>query len=168
LENAEKAGGPDAGKSGLSGDSVLAAAPVKKAPEFSPNLTNKQILIALIPNLNIPEAAILAAFSDFNAKFYPGDGLETTSLPFGDNTHVMIKIQELPSKIQGLFYLKKVQEAGPFKKDFKQFKPIYFVLTQENLQILYKTKGIKEYATFFAKNYDLNKELDDEIPTFGK
>ena len=111
---------------------------------------------------------MLAAFSDFNSKFYPGDGLNVTSLPLNDGKHVMIKVQELPSKIQGLYYLKKVQESGPFKKDFKNLKPILLLTTQENLQILYNTKAVNDYTIFFTKNYNLEKELEDEIPGFGK
>jgi hypothetical protein len=82
--------------------------------------TDTSYFLAIIPSLNIPEAELTAAFSDFNLKFYPGDGLNVTSLPLNDGKHVMIKIQELPSKIQGMYYLKKVQESGPFKKDFKK------------------------------------------------
>ena len=120
--------------------------------------------MALIPSLDIPESAIQATFSDFNTKFYPGEGLQVTSLPFGDKKHVMIKIQELPSKIRALYYLKKVQETGPFKKEFKQFKPVFLLATQENMQLLYKSKDLAAYAVFFAKNYNLEKELGDDIP----
>ncbi len=168
LRNAEK-GSKAPSDSSLGKDSVQASGPTKpKAPEFNENLLKKQNFIALIPTLNIPEAQILAAFSDFNTKFYPGEGLQVTSLPFGDNKHVMIKVQELPSKIQGLYYLQKVKEAGPFKKEFKNLKPTYLLATSENLQILYKSKALTDYVVFFAKNYDLKKELDDDVPAFGK
>ena len=166
LKNAEKGNGPTASPV----DSNLTASTSKpvKVPEFKEDVMKKQYFLALIPTIDIPEAQILAAFSDFNTKFYPGENLQVTSLPFGDNKHVMIKIQELPSKIQSMYYLKKVQEAGPFKKDFKQFKPTYLLVTQENLQLLYKTKAIKEYAVFYAKHYDLKKELNDDVPSFDK
>ncbi|HPI10066.1 MAG TPA: hypothetical protein PLK63_03450 [Catalimonadaceae bacterium] len=165
LKNAEKGNAPAAPV-----DSNLTASASKpnKVPEFKEDVMKKQYFLALIPTMDIPEAQILAAFSDFNMKFYPGENLQVTSLPFGDNKHVMIKIQELPSKIQSMYYLKKVQEAGPFKKDFKQFKPTLLLVTQENLQLLYKSKAINEYAVFYAKHYDLKKELDDDVPSFGK
>jgi hypothetical protein len=57
-----------------------------------------------------------------------------------------------------------VQEAGPFKKEFKQFKPVFLLATQENMQLLYKSKDLTGYAVFFAKNYNLEKELGDDIP----
>lgn len=166
LKNAEKgSAAPGAGS-----DVSLAAPPDgQPAPvQFDPDLNKTQYFLAIIPSLNIPEAELKAAFSDFNNKFYPGDGLSVTTLPMGDNQHVMIKVQELPSKVQGMYYLKKVMEAGPFKKDFKNLKPTFVLVTRENLQKLYKSKAVKEYAVFYAKNYDLKKELDDEVPEFGK
>jgi hypothetical protein len=166
LKNAEKASG--AGKEtipALSSDST-SSKPAK--PSFNEDLNKRQYFLAIIPSLNIPEAQLTAAFSDFNLKFYPGDGLNVTSLPLNDGKHVMIKIQELPSKIQGMYYLKKVQESGPFKKDFKNLKPVFVLATQENLQLLYSTKAVSDYVVFYTKNYNLNKELDDDIPAFGK
>ena len=161
IQNVEK------GKGSPASDSALAAAP--KAISFSEDLQKKHYFLALIPSMNVPEAEIQAAFSDFNAKFYPGENLQVTTLPFGDNKHVLLKIQELPTKIRAMFYLKKVQEAGPFKKDFKQFKPVFLLATQENMQSLYKSKDLNAYAIFFAKNYNLEKELqDDSPPGFGK
>ena len=161
IKNAEK------GNAVPATDSSLAAAP--KAVTFSEDLQKRHFFLALIPSMDVPEAQIQAAFSDFNAKFYPGENLQVTTLPFGDNKHVMLKVQELPSKIRALFYLRKVQEAGPFKKEFKQFKPVYLLATQENMQNLYKTKDLNAYAVFFAKNYDLEKELqNDSPPGFGK
>ena len=156
IQNAEKGSGPPP-----SSDSALAQA---KKPQFSEELQKKHFFMALIPSLDIPESAIQTAFSDFNTKFYPGEGLQVTSLPFGDKKHVMIKIQELPSKIRALYYLKKVKEAGPFKKDFKQFKPVFLLATQDNMQLLYKSKDLAAYAVFFAKNYNLEKELGDDMP----
>lgn len=145
-------------------DTSMASRPSK--PEYSENLSKKHYFLALIPSMNIPEADILAAFSDFHSKFYPDDNLQVTTLPFGDNKHVMLKVQELPSKIRALYYLKKVQETGPFKKDFKQFKPVYLLATQENMQTLYKNKDLSGYAVFFAKNYNLEKELQDDDSSF--
>ena len=134
---------------------------------FKEDLNKAQYFLAIIPTLNIPEAELLTAFSDFNSKFYPNEGLNVTSLPMNDGKNVMIKIQELPSKIQGLYYLKKVQESGPFKKNFKNLKPVFVLATQENLQLLYNSKAINEYVVFFTKNYNLEKELDDSPPPFG-
>jgi outer membrane protein assembly factor BamD (BamD/ComL family) len=161
LKNAEKGSSPPVA------DSAGTAKPAK--PVYNEDLQKKHYFLAMIPSMNVPEAQIQAAFSDFNAKFYPGENLQVTTLPFGDNKHVMLKIQELPSKIRALYYLKKVQEAGPFKKDFKQFKPVYLLATQENMQTLYKSKDLNGYAVFYAQKYDLDKELQSDTPPgFGK
>jgi hypothetical protein len=165
LENADKSTSGNPAVPTLD-STALASKP--KAPSFNENLNQTQFFLVLIPTLNIPESDILAALSDFNTKFYPGEELSITSLPFGDNKHVMIKIQELPSKIQGMYYLKKMQESGPFKKEFKTLKPVFVLCTQENLQTLYRTKAINDYVVFYTKNYNLSKELDDDIPGFGK
>lgn len=165
LENIDKASGKLPAIASLD-STALAGKP--KAPTFNDNLNQVQYCLIMIPTLNIPESDILAALSDFNMKFYPGDELNITSLPFGDNKHVMIKIQELPSKIQGMYYVKKMQESGPFKKDFKNLKPIFLLTTQENLQTLYRNKNLSDYVVFYTKNYNLAKELDDDIPGFGK
>jgi tetratricopeptide (TPR) repeat protein len=161
IQNAEKGKGPQVS------DSSVAAVP--KEVTFNEDLQKKHYFLALIPSLDVPEAQIQAAFSDFNGKFYPGEGLQVTTLPFGDNKHVLLKVQEIPTKIRALYYLKKVQESGPFKKEFKQFKPVFLLATQENMQSLYKSKDLKAYAVFFAKHYDLDKELQDGAPpNFGK
>ena len=150
-------------------DSATVASTGKPAPlQFSENLDQKQFFLAMIPATNVPESDLQAAFSDFNLKFYPGDGLEITTLPFGDQKHTMIKIQGLASKIRGMYYVKKVEESGPFTKGFKNLKPVFLLVTQENLMKLYSTKALAEYKTFYDKNYNLNKTLDDDIPAFGK
>ncbi len=162
LSNAMKGAGPPAA------DSNLASRPMPSKPEYIDDLSKKHYFLAMIPSMNVPEAEILAAFSDFHSKFYPGENLQVTTLPFGDEKHVMLKVQELPSKIRALYYLRKVQEVGPFKKDFKQFKPVYLLATQENMQTLYKNKDLNGYAIFFAKNYNLDKELQDDNPSSFK
>lgn len=166
LKNAEK--GKEAAGSTPPTDSTSLASSKPKPVVFNEELDKKQLFIALIPSLSIPEADILAAFSDFNTKFYPSDGLQVSTLLLGDNKHTMIKVAELPSKIQAMYYLKKVQESGPFKKDFKNLKPTLLLITQENLMTLYKSKAVGEYAVFYATHYDLNKELSDDIPSFGR
>lgn len=166
LKNAER--GTGAVGSAPPPDSISTATSKPKAPAFNEDLNKKHFFIALIPSIDIPEAELTAAFSDFNTKFYPSDGLQVTTLPLGDNKHVMLKVQELPSKIQSMYYLKKVEEAGPFKKEFKNLKPKLLLITQENLIVLYNTKAVIEYGAFYEKNYDLAKTLDDDIPDFGK
>jgi len=166
LKNAEMASGGATEKMPITSSDSMAPKPAK--PVFNEELDKRQYFLAIIPTLNIPEAEITAAFSDFNTKFYPTDGLNVTSLPLNDGKHVMIKIQELPSKIQGMYYLRKVQEAGPFKKNFKNLKPVMVLATQENLQLLYSTKAVSDYVVFYTKNYNLSKELDEDIPAFGK
>lgn len=165
LKNAEKGSGPAAA---MPGDSALASAAKPAKPVFKEDLNNRQYFLAFIPTLNIPEAQLLTAFSEFHQKFYPGESYTVTTLPFGDDKHVMLKVQELPSKIQAMYYLKKVKEDGPFKKEFKNLKPVFVLATQENMQLLYKSKALSDYVVFYTKNYDLSKELDDDIPTFGK
>lgn len=167
LENAQKGvvGIPEPGATMSPG----VANSDSSGPAFKTGLNAKQVFLALIPSLQVPEQQLKVAFSDFNQKFYPGDGLEITTLPFGDNKHVMLKIQDLPSKIQAMYYLKKVEESGPFlSKEFKALKPILLLATRENLQLLYKSKALKEYTKFYKQNYNLKKELDDDTPDFGK
>ncbi len=161
IKNAEKGAGTP------SADSSMAAP--AGAPAYSEDLKKKHYFLAMIPNMNVPEAQIQAAFSDFHSKYYPGENLQVTTLPFGDNKHVMLKVQEIPTKIRALYYLKKIQEAGPFKKEFKDLKPVYLLATQENMQTLFKNKDLSGYAVFFAKNYDLDREIqNDSPPAFGK
>lgn len=156
LEIAEKGGAPPAAPA----DTASAAAGAKTVTFNESGLDKKQFFLVLIPSLNVPESALKNAFSDFNQKFYTDENLQVTTLPFGDGKHVMLKIQELPTRIRALYYLKKVQETGPFKKDFPGMKPVYLLVTPENLQLLYKSKAIDAYAIFFARNYNLKKELE--------
>lgn len=158
-----------AGKAGSilppSTDSTLSGGKTT-APEFSLNLDQPQLFMAIIPINSISEEELKTKFSDFNQKFYGTETFSVTTLLLGDNKHIILKVQMLPSKIQALNYMNKQKSESAALKGKPNVKPKYFVITQENFIKFYQSKDIKAYENFFEKNYVM--EEFEEIPSFGK
>lgn len=89
---------------------------------------------------------------NFNKNQIYRTDLKTGNLIFDDD-HSMVLINEFANKDTAMEYYKKFNSEDSPMNDFSTYNLVNFVISKDNFQILYQTKGIDEYLKFFKKNY---------------
>jgi hypothetical protein len=65
----------------------------------------------------------------------------------------MILVVDLQQVTQALSYMQTFNENMPRLTELQNHKFNTFVITKDNFDIFYRTKGLDEYLKFFEKNY---------------
>ena len=88
----------------------------------------------------------------FNMEYFRELKLKTTNMVFNaENT--MTLVDELPRVSSAIEYVKTFNEKLATLTELRSHKFSSFVITKDNFDILYRTKGLDEYLQFFEKNY---------------
>jgi len=95
---------------------------------------------------------IAALLENFNNDSFKDLALKTSSLLLNDN-YVITLVSELPRISYALEYYKTFSEKQPSFTVLENHKISTFVITKDNFDIFYRTKGLDEYIKFFNKNY---------------
>ena len=88
----------------------------------------------------------------FNTLHFDGKDLKTGNLILND-TYSMVLINEFSNRDQALAYYNVFNGEDSPAAEYSSFKLINFVISKDNFQIFYETKGLEEYLRFFKKNY---------------
>jgi outer membrane protein assembly factor BamD (BamD/ComL family) len=88
----------------------------------------------------------------FNALQFDDQDLRSGNLILND-TQSIVLINEFNDRAQALAYYNSFNGEDSPVTEFGTYKLINFVITKDNFQILYQTKGLEEYLSFFNKNY---------------
>ena len=88
----------------------------------------------------------------FNKSNYSDNDLKIGNLIF-DANNSMILVNEFPITMEAIDYYKKFNDKVSLLKENPSLKIYNFVISKDNFQILYQTKGLKEYMDFFHNNY---------------
>jgi tetratricopeptide (TPR) repeat protein len=119
---------------------------------YSTNLDQPHYFIAVLPMNKIPNQEAMNKISDFNRVYYTTETFTVSDLLLDEKNYV-VKVWELPTKIQAINYLRKQKSEKGSLQSFKNVEKHLFVITQDNLKAFYKSKNIREYTEFFNKNY---------------
>ena len=93
-----------------------------------------------------------SALSKFNTDNFKELKLKTSNMVFND-MYTITLVADLPGISTALDYRKTFNEKLPALIEFRNHKFHNFVITKDNFDILYRTKGLDEYLKFFEKNY---------------
>lgn len=96
---------------------------------------------------------ITAVLENFNASNFKDMDLKTSSLTLNDQ-YIITMVSELPRISYALQYYKAFIEKLPEFTALQDHKISTFVITKDNFDIFYRTKGLDEYIKFFEKNYN--------------
>ena len=88
----------------------------------------------------------------FNRDNFRDLKLKTSNLLL-DDTFSLTLVDELPRVSSALEYVKTFSEKLPTLNELRNHKFHCFVITKDNFDIFYRTKGLDEYLQFFEKNY---------------
>jgi tetratricopeptide (TPR) repeat protein len=95
---------------------------------------------------------ISSLLENFNSQNFSDLKLKTSSLIFNDD-YVLAMVSELPRISFALEYYKTFIDKLPEFTALQNFKISTFVITKDNFDIFYRTKGLDEYIKFFEQNY---------------
>ena len=102
---------------------------------------------------NIGNKAVLA-LEKFNAEHFGELKLKTTNL-FLNDEYVITLVADLPRVSAAIEYVYTFTEKLPGMTELRNHNFHNFVITKDNFDIFYRTKGLDEYIYFFEKNYPL-------------
>ncbi|SFC89309.1 Tetratricopeptide repeat-containing protein [Flexibacter flexilis DSM 6793] len=122
------------------------------------DLEKPHYFLVILPVGKIRNTEAMEKISEFNSIYYPERTFTVNDMLINDK-YFMVRVWDLPTKIQALNYLKKQKsEKGALSEDYPKLEKHYLLMTADNLKIFYKSKNIKEYEDFFNKHYNLNFE----------
>lgn len=93
----------------------------------------------------------------FNRTFFTKAELKTSNLTLDDQLGLTF-VSDLPGKTAAMEYYKVFTENLPQLPELRNHKFDNFVITKENFDIFYRTKGLNEYLRFFEKNYQTKSQ----------
>ena len=98
------------------------------------------------------ENAALKALEAFNVGTFKDLKLNVSNLILND-TYTLTLVSDLTGLQAAKDYYKTFSEKRETLTALKNYKFSYFVITKDNFDIFYRTKGLDEYTRFFEKNY---------------
>ncbi len=94
------------------------------------------------------------ALEKFNATYFADLKLKTSNLELNDG-YIITLVADLPRVSSAIEYVYTFNEKLPGLIELRNHKFDNFVITKDNFNIFYRTKGLDEYLYFFEKNYPL-------------
>jgi len=97
-------------------------------------------------------AVVTGVLERFDEAYFKDMKLKTSNLMLNDE-YVLTLVDELPRVSAALEYIKTFNEKLPTLVELRNHKFHSFVITKDNFDIFYRTKGLDEYLQFFERNY---------------
>ncbi len=102
-------------------------------------------------NLNIADS-LSGALEQYLQQNYSDKKLNVGNLTFNDRLSLLL-VNKFENKNDALAFLTTFEHTEPLKDLLKDSKYEIFVITEDNFEILYKTKRLDNYLTFFNHYY---------------
>ena len=100
-------------------------------------------------NMSLPASTALTKFNENNFKDLK---LKNSNLVLND-MYTLTLVADLPGITTALDYIKTFNEKLSTLTEIRNYKFHSFVITKDNFDIFYRTKGLDEYLKFFETNY---------------
>lgn len=93
-----------------------------------------------------------ATLEKFNQQYFKDLKLKTSNLVLNDD-YIITLVADLPRVSSAIEYVHTFNDKLPGMMELRNHKLYNFVITKDNFDIFYRTKGLDEYLYFFEKNY---------------
>ena len=103
------------------------------------------------------ESLITSSLEAFNSKNFQNSALKTSNLILNDDYGITF-VADLSGKSAAIEYFKTFTEKRPSITSLVNYNFHNFVITKDNFDIFYRTKGLDEYLQFFEKNYQTQNQ----------
>jgi tetratricopeptide (TPR) repeat protein len=98
-----------------------------------------------------------AVLENFNRSNFNELNLKTSSLILNED-YALTFVADLPENTAAIAYYKAIVEKLNSTAELRNHKFNSFVITKDNFDIFYRTKGLDEYIQFFEKNYQTENQ----------
>jgi tetratricopeptide (TPR) repeat protein len=124
----------------------------RKGIQFIRSFEEPHYFVVLYKQKDNKNDMISAGLDGFNQANFENLSLNISSLNFNEEYAVTF-VAEFPDKTAAINYYKTFIEKVPTLNGLRSLKFDNFVITKDNFDIFYRTKGLDEYLQFFEKNY---------------
>jgi outer membrane protein assembly factor BamD (BamD/ComL family) len=98
-----------------------------------------------------------SSLEKFNSNYFKELKLKTSNLELNDD-YIITLVADLPRVSSAIEYVRTFNEKLPGIAELRNHKFNNFVITKDNFNIFYRTKGLDEYIYFFEKNYPADNQ----------
>ena len=129
----------------------------RRGTEYIAEFDEKHSFIIVYKNEKKLSTALPKLVDRFNDLHFKGANLHSANLMLEDGK-VMVLVEQFPDKKTAEAYYEKFNgEDSPLKVLPKEYRPesieANFVISKDNLTILYRTKDVEQYLQFFKNHY---------------
>ncbi len=124
----------------------------EKEIQYIPYFDQVHYCIFMYPTLEDLSDKIPHEIEDLNKNNWTSGDLKTGNLMFNDS-YSMVLINEFANREKAMEYFKMFNEKQSAFENLGPYKFYSFVISEDNFQILYRTKGLQDYMNFFKNNY---------------
>jgi tetratricopeptide (TPR) repeat protein len=124
----------------------------RKGIQYIRSLNEAHYFVLLYKRSDNVDEMITSAIAYFNSGHFDDLKLNVTNLNFNDEL-ALIFVSDLPNVSTAVEYYRTFRENVRSMTEFRNHKFDNFVITKDNFDIFYRTKGLDEYLEFFEKNY---------------
>lgn len=124
----------------------------EKGIQYIPSFEESHFFVLISEKKDAMGDAAAKTLEQFNATAFKDSKLKVSNLILND-TYTLTLVSDLPGLAAAKEYYKSFSEKRDSLSGLKNYKFSYFVITKDNFDIFYRTKGIDEYTRFFEKNY---------------
>ena len=124
----------------------------EKGIQYIASLNEPHFFVLISEKKDAIEGIAARELENFNTTNFSDRKLKVSNLILND-TYTLTLVSDLSGLQPAQEYLKTFSEKRESLTGLKNYKFSYFVITKDNFDIFYRTKGIDEYTRFFEKNY---------------
>jgi tetratricopeptide (TPR) repeat protein len=124
----------------------------RKGIQFIPSFEEPHYFVVVYRKTEKIDGKLSSALETFNRSSFADRNLKTSNLILNDEYSITF-VADLPDKTSAMEYFKSFTEKRGTMAELRNHNFHNFVITKDNFDIFYRTKGLDEYLTFFEKNY---------------
>lgn len=124
----------------------------QKGIQYTPAFDEPHYFVLVYPKSEGINELTASALESFNKNQFGQLNLKTSHLALTDDLAITF-ISDLPDKNTAMDYFQRFTENLQHIPALRNHKFDNFVITKDNFDIFYRTKGLNEYLRFFEKNY---------------
>lgn len=124
----------------------------EKGIQYISSFAEPHFFVLISEKKEAVEGAAAKTLEQFNTTTFKDSKLKVSNLILND-TYTLTLVSDLTGLAAAKEYYKSFNEKRDSLSGLKNYKFSYFVITKDNFDIFYRTKGIDEYTRFFEKNY---------------
>lgn len=129
----------------------------RKGIQYIPSFDEPHYFVLVYPKSEGIDEQSVSALESFNKSRFSQSQLKTSHLELNDD-YALTFVSDLQDKKTAMDYFQTFSENAKAMAALRNHKFDNFVITKENFDIFYRTKGLNEYIRFFKKNYQTENQ----------